>query len=343
MNNMVYHNKLEIIAHLAPGSVNSESKQPPNGAPNGAQYGSSNAVTLGGINGDTNHVKRPMNAFMVWSRGKRRQMAQEHPRMHNSEISKRLGAEWKCLTVEEKQPFIDEAKRLRVVHIQEHPDYKYKPKRRKPKPMKKDLYPTYTSMRPAMIPGIDPKFPMAFQQAMSYGIATMAPEMYGKMNHPQYGYQAVYRPSYDPVLASPPPPHGARGYTLSPASNASNESVMTESNGNGYRPEYLGHKAYYSNINNVSQNDQNAPPPSSTPNNQSSHHRYLTASNENSRDVSHLPGESSLISLKGEGGTPTSFTSENSGSRNWSPTSQQQAPPPPELTRSVTYVPYVML
>lgn len=79
---------------------------------------------------EQSRVKRPMNAFMVWSRGQRRKMSQDYPRMHNSEISKRLGALWKQLAEDQKRPFIDEAKRLRAMHMRQHPDYKYKPRRR---------------------------------------------------------------------------------------------------------------------------------------------------------------------------------------------------------------------
>ncbi|KAA0198012.1 hypothetical protein HAZT_HAZT000024 [Hyalella azteca] len=94
----------------------------------------SGATKKDGSKAAEDHVKRPMNAFMVWSRMQRRKIAHDNPKMHNSEISKRLGHD------EEKRPFIDEAKRIRAQHMKDYPDYKYRP-RRKPKSMKKDGYP----------------------------------------------------------------------------------------------------------------------------------------------------------------------------------------------------------
>ena len=52
--------------------------------------------------------------------------------MHNSELSKKLGSEWKALSEEAKRPYIEDAKRIREQHMIVYPHYRYRP-RRKPK------------------------------------------------------------------------------------------------------------------------------------------------------------------------------------------------------------------
>ncbi|XP_010878846.1 transcription factor SOX-4b [Esox lucius] len=78
----------------------------------------------------TGHIKRPMNAFMVWSQIERRKIMEQSPDMHNAEISKRLGKRWKLLKDCDKIPFIREAERLRLKHMADYPDYKYRPRKK---------------------------------------------------------------------------------------------------------------------------------------------------------------------------------------------------------------------
>ena len=67
---------------------------------------------------------------MVFSHIERKKIIEYQPDIHNAEVSKALGKRWKELNAEGKEPYIQEAERLRLLHMQEYPDYKYRPRKK---------------------------------------------------------------------------------------------------------------------------------------------------------------------------------------------------------------------
>lgn len=79
----------------------------------------------------SNAVKRPVNAFILWSQQERRKLTESGVLLSENEsntigtVSKRLGLKWRLMSKEEKQPYVLEAERLKQAHRIQHPDYKF--------------------------------------------------------------------------------------------------------------------------------------------------------------------------------------------------------------------------
>lgn len=184
------------------------------------------------------HIKRPLNSFMVWAKEQRRLMNRNNPRMRNAEISKILGEEWRKMPDEDKKPYVEEAVRLRRQHKVDHPNYRYRPRRKNrldvgadgsASPQRLTAFSLYSSPlgphgklpAPAatktssvpIYPRLSPESP-SFSFADLYPKPTMAPFPVGPLGGPSWhGFLSPTRPApfYSPFLSRLAPDSGLSG------------------------------------------------------------------------------------------------------------------------------------
>ncbi|KAM6900565.1 SRY-box transcription factor 32 [Xenentodon cancila] len=105
-------------------------------------------------------VRRPLNAFIIWTKEERRRLAQLNPDLENTDLSKILGKTWKAMSLAEKRPYMQEAERLRVQHTIDYPNYKYRPRRRKH--LKKSSKPQIAEASPLCSPGFSVPYNLSY-------------------------------------------------------------------------------------------------------------------------------------------------------------------------------------
>ncbi|XP_041656731.1 transcription factor 7-like 1-A [Cheilinus undulatus] len=79
------------------------------------------------------YIKRPMNAFLLWSQIYRRTVNKLNTGLTLADTltSSQLGHKWSQLSTEEKRPYFEMAHKLKQMHQLRFPDYVYRPRGRK--------------------------------------------------------------------------------------------------------------------------------------------------------------------------------------------------------------------
>ncbi|XP_050949322.1 transcription factor Sox-19a [Labeo rohita] len=74
-------------------------------------------------------IKKPMNAYFLWSKIHRPILSKANPKASNCAISVQLGIEWNKLSEEQKKPYYEESHRIMAQHMEKYPDWDCQPRK----------------------------------------------------------------------------------------------------------------------------------------------------------------------------------------------------------------------
>ncbi|XP_065056504.1 protein capicua homolog [Rhopilema esculentum] len=77
------------------------------------------------------HIRRPMNAFMIFSKAHRHLVHQKNPNQDNRTVSKILGEWWYALKPDQRKEYYNLANQVKEAHYKAHPDWRWSSKEKK--------------------------------------------------------------------------------------------------------------------------------------------------------------------------------------------------------------------
>ncbi|KAI6214662.1 hypothetical protein M3Y94_00295000 [Aphelenchoides besseyi] len=95
-----------------------------------------NSILSTGADSSRKYIKRPLNAYMIWTRHARDGILKDNPHLKMNEVSKTMGEMWKKLPEENKKPFFVIARKSALKHkkaLEKDPNLAYVPSRKKVK------------------------------------------------------------------------------------------------------------------------------------------------------------------------------------------------------------------
>jgi len=206
---------------------------------------SQNSILNNTTDNSRRYIKRPLNAYMLWTRRARDGILKANPHLKMNEVSKTMGEMWKKMADEAKKPFFKEAREKAMKHkkaLEKHPELAYVPSRKKTKRGEKPPdEPIHKDAKNARVnsptPSASPHTPTVRQGFAHPGHIIDSGRAYPQQNivRPanstpfQGGVQYQQPNSSGPMSFAQPLPQQVRYVTTAPISQSGQQ--MTYSNG----------------------------------------------------------------------------------------------------------------
>jgi hypothetical protein len=158
-----------------------------------------NATLTSNPNNHQQYIKRPLNAYMIWT-VEQRQKIHKEPRQKMNEISRAMGEVWKKMTDAEKAPYFEQAKKYSDEHkkaLRDNPNLAYVPSKKKMRLTSKNPE-NDKSVSNSSSPDLSdiPESP-AVLNSRSASFAPMSPPINGII------HQHLQRSSHTPITLTP--------------------------------------------------------------------------------------------------------------------------------------------